>query len=184
MEDNFALIFDGLLMDLYKAFDRRPDAAGQNRAAYQAALKAWAALEVLVMRTPFASKDEEIAFFKWEKPQVTGLIEYFVLCAEAVVKLKLYPGDPLFFWERELHRGYKFFRDQASFCAYMEGGRTDEDDKWFTACADRQLARRYPRVYNRLAQSASAKDWQAARYCASRLYIQYVEDRIEELTIR
>lgn len=176
MEDRFSLIFTDLVTDMLTLYDRPLPDIVRFREGYQAAVCAWERLESLIAASPFGSVEEEIAFFKFEKPQVTGLIEFFALCGQASVQRQFYPDKQRTFWKMELNRGLKFRRQHASFCRYMEEKGTGEDMVWFRASSDRLQTRRYPRIYNRNPVSTSPKDWEAARYCGSRLYVQFIEE--------
>lgn len=178
MEDQFALVYTDLVTDLFTIYGRTLPDTARYRESYRAAVRAWEELELLAVIRPFETVEEEIAFFKFEKPQVTGLIEYYVMCGQAAVQKKMYPDRERAFWKMELHRGLRFCRQQPAFCRYMEEGRTDQDNAWFRSSSNRMLTRRYPRLYNRHQASTCPKDWEAARYCASRLYIHFIEEQM------
>src|SRR6186713_104273 len=101
-------------------------------ACFKCSLDIWGRLQKHIKQNTFASREEEIYFFKKVKPQFTAYIEYYTCRYHALL---FRPAEDALelarFWRWELRKIEKFYETHKDFCCYVREGFTEKDDEYF-----------------------------------------------------
>jgi hypothetical protein len=81
--------------------------------------------------TTFPTEEEEILFYKKDKPQFTSLVVFYSTIYRAELFEPETAIEKLDFWKSELLRATQFLEDNREFIEYMKSGSTVKDKIFF-----------------------------------------------------
>lgn len=125
-------MYSALLKDLEVQHLRASDEQLRVQQCFDLHLKYWSAVASFVRKRSFKDKEEEIRFFRYRKPLFVSGAVFYNLLYHAVL---FQPGDfieDLRFWQRELSRSQDQVYEHQEMHDYIQQGRTDMDDAYFT----------------------------------------------------
>ncbi|AEV98763.1 hypothetical protein A4D02_09460 [Niastella koreensis] len=97
------LIYKRIQQDIQSHGSQLPDEIKYIEWGFGATLQAWLSIEKITEGYPFRDQQEEVCFYKSQKPRFTGLIDYFNLLYKSIL---FQPEDCTKwedYWKRELH---------------------------------------------------------------------------------
>lgn len=143
---------------------------------FQVSIRYGERMNAMMEREGFAGDEEEIGFFKSEKPRFTGMIEYYLLRYQAALCSPQTKEDRVQFWRAELRKMDKFRADNSAFWVYYHSGDTAQDRIWFMRISKTMGTPDKSRWYNQDPRTSCPKDWVVAMIVACGLYREYIHE--------
>lgn len=151
-------------------------------ACFMTALRHWEKFKKVVRLQGFENRADEIHFFKYVKPQFTGLVEYYTQRYQAMLFVPSgSTAQAHYFWKMEDRRIERFFARHREFVQYYEKGETEMDELYFLREFGDGTNLECARVYDLDEQTSSSHDWILSRMIALNKYRQDVKSAIYRL---
>ena len=145
---------------------------------FKSGLDHWAKVYKRVSRQGFASKREEIVFFKEVKPGFTAWIEYYTYRYHVLLfRPSSSTPDIERFWEWEQRKMERFYENNREFCRYIREGATDRDSDYFlrSPCPPCNARASACLMYDLESEMSSPMDHLVTMIKAYELYEKYIQ---------
>jgi hypothetical protein len=179
---NYDKAFAELSADIDEILARKGPELEKMETCFSAALRHWEKFKASASELRFAGRKDEIRFFKFIKPQFTGLVEYYTQRYQALLFIPSgTSASVLYFWKMEFRRIERFFARHEEFVRYYEQGETEMDELYFLREFGDGTNLDQARVYDLDARVATSHDWLVSKILAMNMYRDDVENAIHRL---
>ncbi len=129
MNDKFKNLYERLLQETRTIWEQVIPEAEKAESSCSCCLRYLEQVNAVVKISPFRSEQEEIDFYKYEKPWFSGRLEYYT---QVYLYTLFCPRENLDeFSATELDKIRKFREGQTKFIHYIASGATDRDREYF-----------------------------------------------------
>jgi hypothetical protein len=179
MTETCTQLYESMLAELQACREQGLPALKEIECCFSIACSCWNLVRKKLARHLFTSEEEEINFFKFQKPRFISEIIFY----ELLNHLEIFLPDGREHYRnlllRERTRLEKLAWSQPEFFEYYKSGRTDEDRLYFLRCPERAAPELSP--YDREGTTCTSKDYLAAQILALERYDELLQKRLAEL---
>lgn len=143
---------------------------------------ALARLKAAVEEHPFASPQEEILFFKFRKPQISGLLVYYVRLYQMEKSRIGKSTSAQCKYLKAEYESLKKSMQEDSFYSYYQSGETKYDSQYFTRTGYDILSDPHGSSMDKDTSFSTLHDSSVARILANARLLQYLSGEIDKLS--
>ena len=173
-------IYINMLVALQKAMNSNQSELDRIETAYKIAADSWHELTQKLKDQQFENAEEEIDFFKNDKPRFTCQIEYYKLRNHAALFMPENSDSRQAFWENERGRLERFYDRHKQFVNYYKNNYTDRDVRYFLAKNQDLTEQISIRPYDRERKFISSHDCLIAMMMSEEMYHEFAVARLNE----
>lgn len=129
----------------------------------------------------FPSPEEEIQFFKEEKPLLVSKIIYYNKIIDIKSNLPIAKDYKIKFLKKEIEKINQYTKENHFFNKYYRSGCNDNDLKYFTRNKDKNLNYYECHIINYDIRVSTSHDYNVAQILANDQLVFYLEDRLDIL---
>lgn len=138
-------------------------------------------LYVWLSKYIFPTSEEEIQFFKEQKPLIISKLIYYNKIIDIESNLPTAKEFKVKYLKKEIDKISKYLKDNSFFNQYYRSGATHNDLKYFTRNRDKSLSYYECHIINYDISVSTSHDFNVAQILANDLIIFYLEDKLENL---
>lgn len=127
----------------------------------------------------FNSQEEEIYFFKEQKPRLVAKLIYYKLTLEIESNMPLIRKDKIDFIEMMLNEISLYTKRNKNFYQYYRSNATHDDAKYFTRSKDGKLSIYDTYIINYDIRFCTSHDYNVAQFIANEMIVSYLERKLE-----
>ncbi len=136
-------------------------------------------LYVWLSKYTFPTQEEEVQFFKEQKPQIISKLIYYNKIVDIESNLPIAKEFKIKYLKKEINKIAQYSKDNSFFNQYYRSCATHNDPKYFTRNRDKNLNYYECHIINYDISVSTSHDFNVAQILANDLITFYLEDKLE-----